>query len=495
MSVGGQSEFHLAVGDFPAILRRLVRELAVGRLAVTSGGQTREIWLEAGKVLAAVSEDEEEKFGAWLVARSVLEPQQISLALLRQPEGVKLGAYLVQEGLLDFDVLQRELGAQAAHIVGHMLIASGSCAFQAGQRLPAELAPLPMSSGSLLMGAVRAVERIEQLASLLDSEKRLVAVDQASLQPGRTQLEPAEAFLLSRIDGATNAAQLRRLVPLPAEEVTRALVALLVAGLVETQGERAARSGPPSARPATKSQDGEMELTPEHERELAHIRRFARECGQQDFYRRLSLTPAATLGQIHLRYREFSGLYHPDRAGEYHLRTAQRELAEAQGALQEAYETLISPEKRARYDATLKAGRAGAAEGSREERQARARRELVQANIERAQALQRAGEWGPAIQLLEQAVRFEPQADVLLMLARLELRNPMWAQRALDHLRQAVTLVPELTEAWLELAAFWGRRGQVDRQRECLERILAYDPANREAQAARADTGRHRGTH
>jgi tetratricopeptide (TPR) repeat protein len=57
----------------------------------------------------------------------------------------------------------------------------------------------------------------------------------------------------------------------------------------------------------------------------------------------------------------------------------------------------------------------------------------------------------------------------------------MWVQRGLDRLRRAVTVDPRCTEAWLQLANFWMARHKIDKQRQCLERILEYDPTNEDA--------------
>jgi len=54
----------------------------------------------------------------------------------------------------------------------------------------------------------------------------------------------------------------------------------------------------------------------------------------------------------------------------------------------------------------------------------------------------------------------------------------LWRQRALDHLKLAMVLNPQLTPGWLALANYWGLRGAPEKQRRCLEKILAYNPAN-----------------
>jgi hypothetical protein len=83
-----------------------------------------------------------------------------------------------------------------------------------------------------------------------------------------------------------------------------------------------------------------------------------------------------------------------------------------------------------------------------------------------------------AYRLLSRAVEINPDALALVRLAEIELANPLWRGRALDRLKQATELLPTCTSAWLALANYWGARGQPDKQRRCLERILTYDRTN-----------------
>jgi curved DNA-binding protein CbpA len=310
---------------------------------------------------------------------------------------------------------------------------------------------------------------------------------------GQVQLSPHEGFLLSRIDGSLTVAQLRRVAPLARDEMTRCLAALTVAGEVALQRSPASppaapvRPEPAAAAASTTGEPAAPLLSPDQRREIEEITLLAAEGRDRDFYRRLSLTHGATLNQVHDRYREFLRLYSADRATEPHLRPLRRELTEIQAMLAEAYETLVNPELRARYNESLRMNvpQTAAARSADQQRQ-RARRELARANLQRAEALVRAGDFGAAVQLLGEAVRAEATADSLLMLARLELRNPMWANRVLGHLREAIAIEPQHTDAWLELAAFWGKKGQKERQRQCLEKIVAYDSGNPDATRALA---------
>jgi len=95
-----------------------------------------------------------------------------------------------------------------------------------------------------------------------------------------------------------------------------------------------------------------------------------------------------------------------------------------------------------------------------------------------------AGDVRKARLMLEKLAQTNPNAETLLLLAQLELDNPKKQPDALEHLRQAVALDPQSTTAWLTLANYWSLRGQPDKQRRCLEKILTYEPNNRDVKDA-----------
>ena len=95
-----------------------------------------------------------------------------------------------------------------------------------------------------------------------------------------------------------------------------------------------------------------------------------------------------------------------------------------------------------------------------------------------------AGELRKARLMLEQLVDQAPDAEGLVTLATLEIDNPKRQPDALDHLKRALELTPQHTEAWLLLANYWGLKGQADKQKRCLEKILSYDKNNRDARDA-----------
>ncbi|MGC8917337.1 MAG: tetratricopeptide repeat protein [Thermoanaerobaculum sp.] len=91
-----------------------------------------------------------------------------------------------------------------------------------------------------------------------------------------------------------------------------------------------------------------------------------------------------------------------------------------------------------------------------------------------------------AVRLLSKAVALLPDPRSLVALAEAEVANPMWRERALTHLKQALEMDPKFTPAWLALANYWALRGDTAKQRRCLENILRYDPGNRDVKEALA---------
>ena len=482
-------------GGFPPLLRELYRQLASGRLDVVISGFRRHLWFEAGQVRAVVSEEEEEKLGKWLVGRGVLDASRMAITLLRQPEGVRFGAFLVQEGALTPQILEQELEALSVAIVSRLFTLTGQYRFVEGEKLPIDAASIGMTTASLLAAAVRALPDEAAVKGFIDPGGYVWTAQDTLLLYQQMHLIPQEGYLLSRVDGTTTEAQLQRLVPMPAPEYSKALAALLVAGVLETRESSSARPLEPTKvdeRQEPRAEDEELQYSPQEQREYSEVLKLAGEIRHRDYYRRLGLAKGATQEQIHATFLELAKLYHPDRARESHLLSLRNELAEIYSAVQEAYDTLGNPEKRGQYEKVLRDSTTSQVDAFKEEQRRRAARTaLVDANVNRAKELARAGDVGMAVQLLDQAVRLEPKAENLLMLARLEFKNPMGAQRARDHLKHAVSLAPDFTEAWLELANFWGTRGKLDRQASCLERILEFDPVNEDVRST-LDSLKHR---
>lgn len=113
--------------------------------------------------------------------------------------------------------------------------------------------------------------------------------------------------------------------------------------------------------------------------------------------------------------------------------------------------------------------------------------ELARKNLDFGKKLLASGDSRKALKFLELSAEQEPSAEAFILLARIELEFPGLRPKALEHLKQAVAVSPRCTEAWLMLAEFWAAKHDQEKQRRCLEKVLAYDPENADARRALND--------
>jgi tetratricopeptide (TPR) repeat protein len=299
------------------------------------------------------------------------------------------------------------------------------------------------------------------------------------------ELTPTEAFVLSRMHGHTRLEQLQRLCSLPDAQFLAAIYALRTAGLIQIGDTpdltpAVAPEPTPAPKPATEA----TEVTGTERRERERVLELASKVRRFNHYQALGLSPAAGPATVESAWDSYRRRFNPDRAATTaHLKGLESELRAVYERAEEAYYVLSKASSRERYDQILRSLDTDNEEEGQLQRssQIKARNELIAANLQRAEQLERSGEIYAAIQMLSQVCDLDPQPETLLRLARLYLRNPLWAKKALEALKKVLELDPDYIEAWVELAEFWRRRGNRERQRKALERALAAHPDHERA--------------
>lgn len=486
----------------PEYLAQLARTQATGVLEARGvGGGIREIYFVNGEIRAVRSRLEEEMFGSWLVERGTITEDQKALTLLSQGSETAppLGHLLVQRGLVDEEGLGRELEALTLTLVHRAASDTmGSYSFREGgtQGQPDTLPNV--TTLQLLIEAARSYPDTERKLAMLGPFDQICWPNQSMESVVlEIELNPSEAYLLSRMGQSHRVADLESLCPMPRERLVGALYALKVAGLISL-GDPARRPSKPmpafSHQPhgagAVALEVDESRLTPEQLKQRHEILKLAESVTRLDHYKALNLSANAARLDVRLAWEKLAERYAPERASEYYLADLRPQFQLIRERMEEAFEVLADPASRERYDRvmrTLKAGRSALEEDLHEERveaARRAREELIEANTRRAAEFLRDGEVYQAIQLLEQVCDLDPTPQRLVQLAKLLVRNPLWAKQTLAVLRKALEADPKFTDAWVELAEFWRRRSNRELQRKALERALATEPENERAQAS-----------
>lgn len=474
----------------PDHLARLAAEQATGILAAATEHTRREILFVNGEIRAARSTAEEEKLGMWLVDRGVISEDDRALSLLSQggEAAPPLGHMLVARGSLESGTLARELQELTLAIVRR---ASAEPAlfyeFLAGES-PDQPDTLPdLFTAQIILIAARACDdHRAKLAALGSLERRVWRSREFDHLLQDFNLTPTEGFLLSRLEGTRTISDLFQVSALPDEQAIATLYPLIVAGVVST-GDEARRQAP--SRPTAKGGQpkgprpvNEETLSVVQRQERLNIRRLAEEGRRVDHYGALGIAVSADRDEVNRALNRIKERFAPSRISEGHLRDLGAELQAICERAEEAHQVLSQWKSRERYDKILKDVQHEsdqlAQSDERVAADAKARSAVVEANVKRADELIREGEFYLAIQLLEHACKLDPRPGELVKLAQLLLRNPLWTNRALGCMRRAIEVDPDYVEAWLELALFWRRRRNPERERKALEKALAAAPDN-----------------
>jgi hypothetical protein len=487
-----------ALKPLPTLIAEFAAARANGSLEAVTGASVREILFTNGEVRAARSRMEEEKLGMWLVDRGKISEDDRALVLLAQGGGASppFGHILVARGYISAEDLEYELQELALTIIRRAAAAPRtSCRFVEGGG-EGQLDTLPnVDTSQIILIAAREFSDLEAIRRVIGPPvRRAVLAPSFKQMIEDVELTPTEGFLLSRLDAAKNIAELVRLSSLPEAQLYTTLYTLMLSGTVIIEG-----GGAPDSKPPVLHDENEIEPTIEHEvhsdeapgdhgdfterqiEERKYIRKLSEAVTKVDHYKALGLQRDANPAEIKDGWKNIRERFSPEAADRPHLRDMVGHLERIVERGRAAYEVLSSHRARERYDRILKTVETESHKIDSSKRglvDPQARKELVEANLKRANELIRDNELYLAIQLLERACALDPRPSELLKLARLLQRNPLWANRALACLRRAIEADPKHVDSWLELADFWRRRNHVERQRKSLERALAVEPDN-----------------
>jgi len=476
----------------PTRMARLASDQSTGTLVIGSEDARREIFFVNGEIRAARSNVEGEMLGMWLVEHQKISEDERALTLLAQgaDDVGNLGHILVARGCITQTELENELQELTLEIIRRAASEeSPRFGFMGGQGDPQPDTLPNITTSQIILTAARKCRDRVAMWDLLGSLDRKVSL-KLSLESvlGQLDLTPSEGFILSRLDSAKDLSSLKKLSTMPEQEVVASLYALVVAGVVAIDAHpddpTVVAHDPldePPEEPAGVQVDAGIDESGFSQRQIDERRRIAELVARVtriDHYKALGLAPGAETDQIEKAFSVIRKRYSPRRVDEPHLIDQRANLTAIVDRAREAYELLSDPKARRRYDKVLASVTEAQleAQSTKPRTDPAARREMVEANIKRADQMIVTGETYLAIQLLEQACGMDPQPVQLLKLAKLQMKNPLWIGRALDRLRVAVEVDPTFVDGWVEIANFWEVRGHTERQRKALERAVGADP-------------------
>jgi len=224
---------NLAEVGFCEILAALCRGHETGVLRLTGGTAEKSVYLQQGKIVFASSKDPDDRLGELLLTRGIIQREQLEEATIKVGPGKRLGAVLVEMGILPAADLPRWVREQVKEILFSLFSwTEGSYRFEEGPFSSEEAITLRLSLAEIFLAGLRQVQKWSVLrkgageirlpyrlcvdhnellkeVSVGQEEKRLLSLleskpasmEQAALESGLSTLRVYQLFFAFRVLG------------------------------------------------------------------------------------------------------------------------------------------------------------------------------------------------------------------------------------------------------------------------------------------------------
>jgi tetratricopeptide (TPR) repeat protein len=298
--------------------------------------------------------------------------------------------------------------------------------------------------------------------ALGDLERVLLPSTEPLVRFQRINLNPTDAFVLSRVDGTLSARQVFEITPLPREDVEASLVGLLTTGMIEA-------AAPEPSGAELESQARRQEILD-----------FHAGLAGRNHLDTLGVSAQATSAEIKAAYFRLARRFHPDVHHDPALADLRERLeqifarvTQAYGALKDADTRRLQPLAAGRGGTAPSAAVAPGAPGPSGE-------DVLRSADERFEQ----GRYWECVALAETVLRYEDrtlQVRARVLLARAYLTHPGTEKQSEQVLLAALRDAPDNVDALVLLGRTYERAGVKARAAGMYRRALELRPRHREA--------------
>jgi len=488
--VGQQATGNFQATPFPQVLVFLRRRAMTGTLSIEGedGTDAGKVFFIEGRPAFIAVQAASDRLGELLVIRGTINAKALAGALRGMKErGVRLGRYLLDEGLLEEEDLGDVMAFQLARRLKILYpLASERFTFHEGQNLvnfPAQdmhaIDPVPSMPRHL--SDTWELSRLETQLSVLEGRGLSF---KTTIDGGPEWSDPEQA-LLRTLEGRTLAldqALDEGSGQEPAMQVV--LYVLMLNGgidLVDAPAAAAAsppvRSGPPAQAsgkaPAAAADPRQREMRQTAREKVAQIK-------EGNFFAMLEASEESDVETIRSAYLRLIKKFHPDSASSVNDEKLHQSHLFISTKLREAFDALTDPERKQAHLVKLRGG------PTQEQEQAIVQKALsAEMSFQKAGILARKRKWSETASLMIAVLQAAPDnGDYLALLAWAEVNlkksgEDLTEQEA--NLRKAVSMAPKSEKANYYLANVLKRSGKDREARTYLESVVRLNPYNIDA--------------
>jgi Flp pilus assembly protein TadD len=438
------------------------------------------VFFRQGDVIFASSNIDDDAMAEFMLRTGRITQAQLDKsAAIMARTNKKFGTVLFEMGVITPQDLVAQVKLQEKQNV--LVLFSwreGQCRFEDGLLPGAEIVPLQMDTGELIIEGVRGLDWQEIRQSLPPPNTVVRRVIDPAPLFSSTQLNQEEHRVLSLINSKVSIQKLCDLSGIGDLKTLTALYTLLALRVVE----EGAREAPAAVEqtPAETKTAGEVLLT----REM--LQNAYDSLAIQNYYEILGVGHGATPQEIKTAYFALARLYHPDRYANTELTDMKEKLETLMINLSEAYGVLNVKAKRDQYNLDLASGT------KKYQKEAQTSAESEEANKVSAAAQFDEGMkqyrvqnfWG-AEEAFRWAVRLDPSKPEYVFYQGVALAHlPRRRHEAEEFFIKAINMSSSKVEYYLELGNYYAKNGLRAKAMVVYEKALKRYPTSEKIKQA-----------
>lgn len=354
---------------FPFLIRRIHRERLSGRLSCLSVTAAKTLYFDQGSIIYAKSTLEEDSFESVILKTKRISKQTYDeVSKLVKEKGWRFGTALIKGGWISAEDLKTFISEQFCEIT-YSLFSWESGRYEIfREEARKSSVKVSISIADIIFEGLRRIKNIDLIKKWLgDFRWKLCVTKDPILLYQSINLNPKEAFVVSRIENARSIEEILSMGGLPEDETIRTLCGLLAVGLLEwvkeekvNQDEEAMSISQIIVNPKPQKPAFDMQSAATFCYEVENV---ITNLDNTNYYALLNLSRNATDEEIRQAYTTESQKFHPDhhtQLAKYNL-SLRNDLEKIFTRISEAYRVLINPITRQNYDRSFRTAKSAQA--------------------------------------------------------------------------------------------------------------------------------------